>query len=254
MEHTLNTSFIGKNRIDYESLSSTNKEAHILLSKNNPIEGTVITARFQTEGRGQIGRYWHSEADKNFLASIILYPSFVKIADQFDLSMITSLAIMDVLKSLKIEGASIKWPNDIYVNDQKLSGILIQNSISSSGIKSTILGIGLNVNQLKWPSSIPNPTSLKTITNENMDIQVVLEKLCMYLEKRYLQLKSGGRAEIKSTYHDLLYRKNERHQFTTENKTFAATILGIDEAGRLKVKLENDSIKSFNFREISFVL
>ena len=137
--------FTGKMSIYLPETESTNNYAMDLISKTNPPEGTCIYTAYQSAGRGQIGRYWHSETGKNILISYILYPKDLKIADQFMLNIIASLAVRDVV-DLFCLNVKIKWPNDIYVDDKKIAGILVQSVLRNNTIKATIIGIGLNVN------------------------------------------------------------------------------------------------------------
>ena len=130
----------------HKELTSTNDQAFMLLKTINPVEGTVIYADFQKAGRGQKDNKWESEKGKNLLLSIILYPTSIRPEDQFYLSMAVSLGICDFIDSF-FPGSKIKWPNDIYINDDKIAGILIENSVMGETIESTIAGIGININQ-----------------------------------------------------------------------------------------------------------
>ena len=153
---------IGDQVIWLEEVNSTNSHAAIMARKQVP-EGVVIAARYQTEGKGQRGNSWESEEGKNLTFSVLLYPTFLPVRDQFLLSKLTTLAICDTL-SPYIQGVSVKWPNDIYVDDCKIAGILIENSFSSHLLDTSIIGIGLNVNQKIFADDIPNPTSLAILT------------------------------------------------------------------------------------------
>src|SRR4030043_1139663 len=154
---------IGSNIIPYENLTSTNTEAALLLKKNNIPEGTVIHTEYQTAGRGQHGNRGESEKGKNLLISIILYPGSVKSEEQFLISMTISLGICDFVDRY-LEGSKVKWPNDIYFKDDKIAGILIENSLMGDTIESSVAGIGLNINQENFPGEIRNPVSLRMIT------------------------------------------------------------------------------------------
>ena len=135
------------------------------LIKNTEVaEGTVVLAKEQTSGRGQVNNTWESSYGDNLLMSIVLYPEFLHAGNQFLLSKFVSLAIVDFL-SYYLENVTIKWPNDIYVGNKKIAGVLIENSLRGAFISSSVVGIGLNVNQTEFSSSIPNPTSLKNESN-----------------------------------------------------------------------------------------
>jgi len=137
---------IGSDIIHYDSLSSTNSTAWLMVREKELPEGTVISANFQTAGKGQHGNRWESERGKNLLFSIILYPSSVSPDEQFLISMSISLGICDFLKHF-LSDIKIKWPNDIYVNGGKIAGILIENSIIGQTIEYTVAGIGININR-----------------------------------------------------------------------------------------------------------
>ncbi|HAY71465.1 MAG TPA: biotin--[acetyl-CoA-carboxylase] ligase, partial [Saprospirales bacterium] len=142
---------IGSHRIYLESINSTSTFAQELLSKSNPNEGTVISAGYQTSGKGQGSNKWQSEADKNILLSFILYPKFLKASKQFYLSIFVANAIVNWLdKIIPEQPVRIKWPNDIYVGHQKLGGILIQNTLKADAIEHAVIGIGLNVMQQQF--------------------------------------------------------------------------------------------------------
>ncbi len=183
------TMIIGSNIIFHNELISTNTCAALLLKQQKPPEGTVIHANFQTAGKGQKGNIWVSEAGKNLLFSIILFPDMIKPEEQFGISMAISLGICDFLNKL-IPVCSIKWPNDIYAGDDKIAGILIENSIRGGNIESSIAGIGLNINQVIFPSYLPNPVSLKLITGKEHDPDYCLNELLSSLDKRYKMLIS----------------------------------------------------------------
>lgn len=248
--------FTGKNIIHLTETESTNIYAMDVLAKTNPSEGTCVLADYQTGGRGQIGRYWNSEASKNILVSYIFYPNALQVHHQFFLNVISGLAVRDVVASFAIN-VYIKWPNDIYVDDRKIAGILVQNTLRESFIKSTVIGIGLNVNQTIFPIDIPNPTSLALLSDSDVDIDLhtVLALLSSRLEFYYLQLKNGHYNSLTENYLKHLYRKDEWAVFLDINgQIFSGKITGIDDQGRLKIEMESGELRVFGFREISFVL
>ena len=200
----MNTLFIGQNTIKLDAVGSTNDYASELLSRGlkreKVFEGTVVYALSQRAGKGQRGKKWESEPFKNLTFSIVFYPSFLSAQEQFMLSKAVSLGICDYVSSVINKEAKIKWPNDIKVGNEKIAGILIENSIRNNEIMHSIVGIGLNVNQTGFGKNIPNPTSLKLITGKNIDLEVCLGDLCSYLEARYLQLKSGKSKKINEDY------------------------------------------------------
>jgi len=253
MSNISNTLFMGKVLIRYNSLKSTNLEAQNLLAAGSQIEGTVIVASVQTEGKGQRSNTWHSPANTNLLSSFIIFPKFLLPRQQFMLNIITSLAMVDLLESLGIRKAHIKWPNDIYCEKLKIAGILIQNNISAQAIQSSIIGIGLNVNQADFDSKLPNPTSLKRILKQDLDLDFVLKQLCFFLEKRYLQLKNTSHALLCQQYTERLFRLGKVATYLIDEKPVAGIIEGIDPLGKLIVRLE-DKTRIFDFQEIRFLL
>ena len=156
-----NTLFVGKVLVELPRLTSTNLYAQELLSKSKPSEGTVISTSDQYAGRGQIGSGWESEAHKNITLTFIFYPAFLPIRQQFQLTQAISLGVKDCIEHFVPKNVKIKWPNDIYINDKKTCGILIQNTLSGAQISSSIIGIGININQTHFQTNPPNPTSFK---------------------------------------------------------------------------------------------
>ena len=167
---------IGSKLIFLKNLPSTNTYAASLVKEKEVSEGTIIYTNYQSAGRGQGWNKWESEENKNLLISIILFPSMIKPAEQFLLSMAVSLGICDFL-DLYTTTISIKWPNDIYVNNDKIAGILIENSIMGDLIEHTIAGIGININQSKFLSDAPNPVSLTNLTGGQFDLSQCLSQL-----------------------------------------------------------------------------
>lgn len=249
-----NTLFIGKVLFSLERIASTNQYALDLLDGEKPAEGTIVLAFDQYAGRGQINKHWESEPGANLTCSIILYPNFLPAQQQFVLSQIVALAIADTLRSFIPNGVKIKWPNDLYIYDKKITGILIQNSLQGATIKSTVIGIGLNVNQINFKSDAPNPTSIALETNNSIDTNVVLEKVCHYLEQWYLKLKAGKIDEIHTAYLNQLFRRNETHQYRRpDGRIFTGRIQGTSVAGQLIVDTEEGE-ELFSLKEIGYVL
>lgn len=243
---------IGSNVIHFKELASTNSYASLLTGKESVGEGTVISAGYQTGGRGQAGNSWESEKNKNIIISIILYPSVVSPSDQFLISMIISLGICDFLNK-HTGGVKIKWPNDIYVNDDKIAGILIENSIIGNEIEHTIAGIGLNINQKKFLSGAPNPVSMCILTGIEYDLGDCLELLLADLDVRYKQLLSGLHENIRTDYISMLYRYNEWHCFKSEGEFIFGRIVTINSYGQLLIEDREGKIKSFSFKEVEFM-
>lgn len=257
-----NTLFIGKVYLRFDELSSTNDHAaellapeHPFLTKSKPAEGTVVRADSQSAGRGQFGSRWESTAGKNATFSVILYPVWLEVNAQFQLSMAVALAVHDAICSLYPGPlpVSIKWPNDLYLGNRKAGGILIQNSLAGSRIQSSIVGIGLNINQLHFDPALPNPVSLALASGRAFDLEEVMDRLFECLEHRYLQLKAGQSAQIRSAYEALLYRRKMESRFIEHatEQAFMGIIRGVTDSGQLRIWTEHRE-RLFEVKEIRF--
>lgn len=244
---------IGSNLLFFENLPSTNTHIADLLKENNLPEGTIVYTNYQSEGRGYSGNKWESENGKNLLFSILLFPSFINTEDQFLISMTISLGICDFLLRF-IPDCSIKWPNDIYVNNDKIAGILIESSVIGNKIESTIAGIGLNINQEKFISTAPNPVSLRMLTGMSYDLSACMNKLGTDLDKRYKQLIAGNSGLIKKEYVSKLYRLNKWCEFRDIKGICTGRILAVGDTGLIKIEKRNRKICEYAFKEIEFIL
>ena len=241
-----------KNIIVLQDVDSTNNYANRLIQTNTAEDGTVVLAHYQKKGRGLSENYWESEPNKNLLASIILFPEFLPAAKQFYISKITSMGLLYCLKDL-VSNVTIKWPNDIYIENKKIAGILIENAVMSNYLTSSILGIGLNVNQQKFVSDAPNPVSLKQISNEDYNIMQLVYSLIVQVDYWYNKLINQSLKEIDEQYFNNLYKKNEWTLFKQRDVEFEAKITGIGEYGQLIVTDKNHRKQSFMFKEIEYV-
>lgn len=251
-----NNQFVGKVLYSFDELPSTNDWASELIAKSAPPEGTVVKAAVQTAGRGQFGSTWQSAAGQNLLFSVVLYPVWLRISEQFELSMAVALALFDTAKR-HVPNADwrIKWPNDLYVADQKAAGILIQNSITGQHIQSSIVGIGLNVNQLEFDASLPNPASMASVTGNLFHLDSVFSDLCAAIELRYLQLQSVDRKNIKTQYESALYQKDKVSRFEAlgNGALFNGIIRGVGPEGRLRVET-SEGLRDFDLKEVRLVI
>ena len=249
-----NTLFIGKVLYMFDELKSTNEYALTLLSKSKPIEGTVISAHHQSVGKGQIGSSWLVEPGKNLTLSIILHPHFLPIPRQFLLNQAVSLAVVNFFRRFITQDiVRLKWPNDIYIGGKKATGILIQNTITGHTLQHSVIGLGININQTHFPSTLPNPTSLALATGQdNYTLADLREVLFSCLESTYLQLKARQWDELNDAYHRALYKLNEPQLFqSAKGDQFKGTIKGVTAQGLLKVNTPG-GLQTFSLKEITF--
>jgi len=246
--------FVGQNLITLKEVDSTNTFLKNTLSNSKPLpEGTVIMAESQYAGRGQQQNRWHSDAGKNLTFSILLKPSFLAISNQFDLTRAVSLGVYDALNPLLGDGLKIKWPNDIYYNDMKLGGMLIENAIQGSQIKHAVIGIGLNINQDNFPEYLPNAASVKQILQRDYDLRQILSDICSHVEGWYLKLKAGQVDVVRKEYLSRLYWLGENKRFSSSDGEFEGTVKDVLNNGLLVIKNKFETDLMFNFKEIQFL-
>lgn len=243
---------IGSKLFFYKNLTSTNSFAADLLKQGTLREGSIIYTNYQSAGRGQTGNRWESGDNKNLLISIILYPKIISPSSQFLISMAISTGICDFLRRY-IQGVAIKWPNDIYVINDKIAGILIENSIMGDTISHTIAGIGININQAEFPE-LPNPVSLCLLTGSVYDLSLLLKQLASDLDKRYKQLISGDFSNIRGEYISLLYGRNEWRQFRDASGPFTGRISDLNYDGRVLIERSNGIISEYSYKEVDFIV
>lgn len=244
---------ISKNIIILNEVCSANNYANNLIVSKQAVEGTAVLAYYQTKGKGQCGNSWESESGKNILMSIVLFPDFLAIENLFMISKITSLALADFLLN-EIDDVSIKWPNDLYIGNKKIAGILIENNVKGHTLYSSVLGIGLNVNQKQFFSNAPNPVSLTNITGKDYDIEILAAKIYSLVFEYYSMLKEGQTDQINLQYFDKLFRKNTWTKFRKEGIEFEARIKGIGEFGQLQLENTDNTVSEYIFKEIEYVI
>ena len=245
---------IGQNRIILDRVDSTNDYLKAELSKSKPFpEGTVIMAVEQYAGRGQVGTQWQSQRGKNLTVSILLHPNFLQPSEQFAINISICLGIREALSAILSENVLIKWPNDIYVGDKKIGGILIENILQGNLWKYAIIGIGLNVNQSNFPIEAKNATSLFKLLHETYSIEKLLTEICNCIEYHYDQLKLGNRAHQKKLYLEYLFGINEKRSFKIDGILVEGKIIDVDESGNLAVDFDGH-IATFGFKEIEYLI
>ncbi len=238
--------------IRLEDTGSTNSYMKLLLQKEKLGEGTIVVADYQNKGRGQMGNGWSSEKGKNLLFSLLIYPDGVQANAQFIISCIASLAVKNTLDRFT-DDIRIKWPNDIYWREKKICGMLIENDLLGKHIKNSVIGIGMNVNQERFPANLPNPVSLKQITGSEQDREYLLDIFTSEFFMLYTEFQNGGVKAIEDEYMLDLYRVNEYHWYKDTNGYFRAIIEDVLPSGHLVVKTRDQGEKrTYAFKEIAF--
>lgn len=224
-----------------------------MAKKSNLENYTVVVTKSQTKGRGQRENSWISEPNKNLTFSVFIKDFELLVLNQKYLNFAVCLAVFDVIKKHLNTNIFIKWPNDIMSANQKICGILIENKIADAKINQTILGIGLNVNQDIFPMQFKNISSLKKITGKLYDLDQLLNEIISVLKKRIKALTTDKFLKLEQEYLNVLYKKNIPSMFkNADNVLFMGKIVGVSKTGKLKIELENKTIKKFQIKEISF--
>ncbi len=239
--------------IKLDAIDSTNSFLRDLANTTAVKNFTTVIAKTQLNGRGQRGNTWQSEDDKNLLFSTLIYHKHLKIHQQTYLNFAVSLAVFDVLNELAIPKVAIKWPNDILAENKKLCGILIENVIQNQNIESSIIGIGLNVNQQKFPTDLPNAASIIHFIGKGMDVENLLSSILTKFKFYISLLHQQKHSLLKEKYLAVLYKKDIPTTFIdAKNNYFMGMIKGVSDVGKLQIQLENDTIKEFDLKEVAF--
>lgn len=240
-------------RINLPRVDSTNNFCKDMLSFGDQIEGmTLVVTDEQTGGRGQGENRWESEAGKNLTFSLLCHPRFVKANEQFVLSQCMALAIWRSLDKL-VEDVSIKWPNDIYIGDRKVSGTLIECDLRGKEIENCIIGVGLNVNQKEFRSDAPNPVSLAQITGKEEDKEALLDDIMGEFQALYERIRAGESEALRKEYKQHLYRREGMHRYADVRGEFMAEIADIEPTGHLLLRFENGNTCRYELKEVRFI-
>jgi BirA family biotin operon repressor/biotin-[acetyl-CoA-carboxylase] ligase len=239
--------------IKLNAIDSTNSYLRRLSNEENLEDYTIVTAEYQTHGKGQMGTIWSSESSRNLMFSVFKDTTKFRLEYPFLISMVTSLAVIKTLQSFSISKLSIKWPNDILSEDKKICGILIENVIKQQSLGNTIIGVGLNVNQTEF-INLPKASSLKLITGNVYDLEEVLYEVIKSLKYYFGVLKRADYEGIKTAYEAYLFRKNKPSTFK-DNKglVFSGYIKSVTLSGNLQVLLEDEIIKEFDLKEVALM-
>ncbi len=242
-----NYEFIHASEVD-----STNNYVRSMATSFPEKEFVIATADFQTSGRGQRGNSWESEMGKNLLFSILCHPTFLGANQQFFLSQVISLSIKEELEH-HAKKISIKWPNDIYWREKKIGGILIENDLEGKNIASSIIGVGINLNQLEFTSDAPNPVSLMQATGQPKDDDTILRKILARFEFYYRKLEEGKSDLIADLYKKSLLRKRGYYLFKDKGGIFGARIHHIEPDGHLVLQDTDKNLRTYSFKDISYI-
>lgn len=240
--------------IKLSAINSTNSFLKELAQKQDLDNFTTVIANTQKEGKGQQGNSWFSSPHKNLTFSVFVKFKDLFVSDKIYLNFAISLAILDCLQTLKTPKLSIKWPNDILSGNKKLCGILTETNLYGKKIKSAVIGIGINVNEHKFPSSLPKATSLKIINKKNFDLDILLQTLLQKIEKRIYLLSENNLDILEEEYLKHLFKKDVVATFLDKERIpFSGIIKGVSKNGKLQVLLENKVFKEFGIKEIKFL-
>ena len=239
--------------IKLDAIDSTNTYLKKLSVAGNAEDGLAVVAKYQTHGRGQMGTVWNSQEAKNLTFSVFKDVSYVNITQHFYISMAVSLAVYEALSSLGLQRIKVKWPNDILSDNKKIAGILIENVIKLNVISGSVIGIGLNVNQTDF-TDLPSASSLLLLSGQVNNLDEVLNSVLKQIDIHFNYLKNKQFKLLKSRYELHLFRKNKPSTFrNAEGVLFLGYIVGISEFGNLLIRVENNIIKSFDFKEVALM-
>ena len=253
---------IGKTILELDRVDSTNGYANRLFSGEGLEEGVVVWAHEQYAGRGQQFHQWISEPGRNLTFTVVLKPGFLQPDQQFLLNKAVSLGILDFIRNSLADSAipistpevTIKWPNDIYIGNKKVGGILIEHKIMGLSIESTLAGIGININQTSFPSELPNPVSLFQILGAEINLKKALADICKHLDARYRTLRTKGGDLLDRDYRGALLGFGQWRNFTCNGEILEGKIGGVDDLGRLLMETRTGKVLYFNHGEVEYLL
>jgi BirA family biotin operon repressor/biotin-[acetyl-CoA-carboxylase] ligase len=237
--------------IKLDAIGSTNSFLKDLVSNNAVENYTVVTTESQTNGRGQMGATWASESGKNLIFSVFVEFSEWKIEDAVYLNYVVSLAVFKVLNRLELPKLCIKWPNDILSENKKICGILLENSINSEFLKSSVIGIGINVNQENFTDNLRLASSIKNISGTTQNRTLLLKEIVSQLKEELNSCTIETFGRIKEEYLAVLYKYLKPSMFeNNDGCIFMGKIIGVSSIGNLEIEIEDGSIQIFGLKEV----
>jgi BirA family transcriptional regulator, biotin operon repressor / biotin---[acetyl-CoA-carboxylase] ligase len=239
--------------IKLNAISSTNDFLKVLLSQQHVENFTVISAKEQTSGKGQMGATWTSEKDKNLTMTLLIKDLITRIDQMFSLNKAVAVGIINALETYPIKGISIKWPNDIMSGNKKIGGVLIENIFKSSGEIVSVVGVGINVNQSDF-KGLRQASSLHNLTGELFDVDLLLNDIVTRIKHKSALLMSDMYKDIDDEYHQHLFKINTPMPFEThDGERFMGIIQKVDDLGKLWLMDESDTLRSFSIKEIKLL-
>jgi len=239
--------------IKLNATDSTNRYLKSLMNEETLEDYTVVVAKNQQSGRGQLGTVWESDPGKNLTFSVLKKTHALNIPNLFMLNICVSLAVYRALMRFGVPDIMIKWPNDILSGSSKICGILIENILAGNRINSSIIGIGLNVNQMAF-NNLPKVSSLKLLLGRNIDLDSMLGEILNELKEVFKQYEQEGINKLEQLYTQLLFRKDKPSTFKNKDgDMFMGFIRGVSKEGKLIVALEDDVLKEFNLKELNLL-
>ena len=223
---------------------------------------TLVTAEYQTAGRGAGDNFWESRRSENLLFSMLVHPRYIRAERMFVLSEVLSLAIRDALSSFTSQPFSIKWPNDIYWGNKKICGMLIENDLRGYGIENCVMGAGININQREFDFDwthhdglrrMAEPVSLAQIVGEDIERRFVLEKVIENFTRYYSWAEEGRAKDLHELYLSNMYRRGEQHAFCDKDGEFQGTITDVEPTGHLIIVDETGVNHRYAFKEVEYV-
>lgn len=241
------------NIIKLDAIDSTNNFLKELAKKQDLNNFTVVVAKNQTQGKGQMGTTWNSQSGKNLIMSVLVKNVLKNTEEIFHLNVAIALSVIQVLEEFNLPKLSIKWPNDIMSDVKKICGILIENSFKSDKTIESVVGIGLNVNQKEF-DNLPKASSITLIMQQEFDLDLILNRLLFCIENNCNLIASNNEAKLWNDFHKYLFKLNVPMTFEdANNKRFMGIIQGVTSEGKLQMIVEDDSIKTFGIKEIQML-
>lgn len=237
------------------TLDATTSTNDYLLSQNTQDNLCVVTD-YQSAGKGMGTNVWESERGKNLLFSLLVHPLWLGIHKQYLMSMVQAVSLWEALSDY-VENPTlltIKWPNDIYYKDCKLSGTRIDLNLQGMKIQDMVIGTGVNVNQLQFTGTAPNPVSLSQITGLTYSVSDILRNILNVFERNYALLRSGAEQHIIRYYHEHLYRRVGMYRYRDMHGEFQAEMVGVASNGILTLRRADGTLSKYEFKELSIVL